>query len=183
MTKSIICAGFGGQGIMFTGKLLGYAAMKLGYKVTWISSYGAEARGGSAHCMLVISDEDIPSPVIEKSDICIAMNGPSFEKFKNSLNKRGLIILNSSLIGESEPLKKSVRAIRVPMTAIASSMGNIKVANMVALGAMLLGDKLFDIDVLNRALEDFIPVHRKNLLDINRRALEKGYEFVARNKG
>ncbi len=166
---------------MFTGKLMGYAAMKLGYKVTWINSYGAEARGGSAHCMLIISDEDIPSPVIEKPDICIAMNSPSFEKFKNRLNKRGLIILNSSLIGESESVKKGIRVIRVPMTGIASSMGNIKVANMVALGAMLLGDKLFDIDVLNRALEGFIPAHRKNLLDINRRALEKGYEFVARN--
>ncbi len=183
MTKSIICAGFGGQGIMFMGKLLGYAAMKLGYKITWISSYGAEARGGAAHCMLVISDEDIPSPIIEEPDICVAMNSPSFEKFKNSLKKRGLMILNSSLIRNGKPMRKDIRAMKIPMTDIAGSMGNIKVANMVALGAMLLGDKLFDIDVLSGALEDFIPAHRKNLLDINKRALIEGYEFSTRNKG
>ena len=98
MDKSIICAGSGGQGIMFMGKLLAYSAMKADYKVTWISSYGAEARGGAAYCMVTISNSYIPSPVIESPDICIVMNNSSFEKFNRRLKKGGLLILNSSFI-------------------------------------------------------------------------------------
>lgn len=183
MTKSIICAGFGGQGIMFMGKLLAYSAMRSGYEVTWISSYGAEARGGAAYCMVTISDSAIASPVIENPDICIVMNNPSFEKFKDRVKKKGILILNSSLIEDNVNIKKDIKSTRVPMTDIAVSCGNIRVANMVALGTFLFADEIFDLKSLSNALEEFIPSHRKNLLDINKEALRKGYEFAGKNKG
>ncbi|MBM3254274.1 MAG: 2-oxoacid:ferredoxin oxidoreductase subunit gamma [Candidatus Omnitrophica bacterium] len=183
MTKSIICAGFGGQGIMFMGKLLAYSAMRSGYKVTWISSYGAEARGGAAYCTVIISDSTIASPVIENPDICIVMNNPSFEKFKDRIKKRGILILNSSLIDNELNIRKDIKSIRIPMTDIAVSCGNIRVANMVGLGAFLLADEIFDLDFLFNTLEEFIPAHRKNFLDINKNALRKGYEFGRGNKG
>lgn len=182
MTKSIICAGFGGQGIMFIGKLLAYSAMRSGYKVTWISSYGAEARGGAAYCMVTISDSAIASPVIENPDKCIVMNNPSFEKFKDRVKKKGILILNSSLIEDSVHIKRDIKSIKIPMTDIAISCGNVKVANMVGLGAFLLTNEIFNLNSLSCALEEFIPSHRKNLLDINKNALRMGYEFARSNK-
>lgn len=168
---------------MFMGKLLAYSAMRSGYQVTWISSYGAEARGGTAYCMVTISDSIIASPVIENPDICIVMNNPSFEKFKDRVKKKGILILNSSLIEDNVIIKRDIKNIRIPMTDIAVSCGNIKVANMVGLGAFLLTDEIFDLNSLSYALEEFIPSHRKSLLDINKEALRKGYEFTKSDKG
>ncbi|MFH0838623.1 MAG: 2-oxoacid:acceptor oxidoreductase family protein [Candidatus Omnitrophota bacterium] len=182
MSKLIICAGFGGQGIMFMGRFLAYSAMKLNYNVTWISSYGAEARGGAAYCMVVISDDDIPSPLIEHPDVCIVMNSPSFEKFHTRLKKNGLLILNSSLIDDGRSVRRDITCIKIPMTAMALSSGNVKVANMLALGAFIFNDSTFKLGTIQTLLEQFIPPHRKNLLDANKTALWEGYEFAKRYK-
>ncbi len=167
---------------MFMGKLIGYAAMKLNYNVTWISSYGAEARGGASYCMVIISDNPIPSPVVEEPDICIVMNNPSFEKFSKKLKKKGLLIMNSSMIEDGNSTRKDIRSVKVPMTRLAFSLGNTRVSNMVALGTFILKERIFDLDSILKILEEFIPSHRRNLLDINKKALVKGYEFAKRYK-
>src|SRR3989338_680021 len=124
--EEIICAGFGGQGIMLMGKLLSYAGMKRRYNVTWMPSYGAEVRGGTAHCMVVISDKDIPSPILDKPDICIVMNAPSMIKFERSVKKGGLLIINTSLIPD-KLRRRDLNVIKLPFTDIAQRLGSIRV--------------------------------------------------------
>lgn len=177
MKTSIICAGFGGQGIMVLGKLLVYAGLKQDFKVTWMPSYGAEVRGGTAHSMIIISDKEISSPMIINPDISIVMNKPSYDKFKNRTVKKGIIFINASLV-ELEKDIKDIEQIEVPATDTASNLGNIRVANMIMAGALASKSRLFDLDSVLNSLEDVIPEHRRNLIPLNKEAVKKGYNFI-----
>ena len=172
MRENIIIAGSGGQGIMLLGKIIAESAMRENKHVTWLPAYGAEVRGGTAHCMVIISDKEIGSPYIRKADTLIIMNQPSLEKFHSRLNLNGLFILNSSLIETATSKNKSL--FKYPFTEIAIEIGNIKVANMVALGLYIAAKKIIALDTVFDAIKDFAPEDKKGLIEINRQALLRG---------
>jgi len=173
MTERIIIAGAGGQGIMLLGKVLAEAALKEDKFVTWLPSYGAEVRGGSAYCMVVISDREIGSPYVQKADTLFIMNEPSLERFKNRLVDKGLLIVNSSL-ANLKHIDKKAEVQGYPFTDIAVKLGNIRVANMVALGLFLAHKKILQIKNVTRVIEEITPADKKNLVEINQEALLKG---------
>lgn len=173
--QEVICAGFGGQGILFLGKLIALCAMKENKFNTYMPSYGAEVRGGTAYSMAIISDGPIPSPVVTLPDVSIVMNEPSFKKFRHKIKKGGLLIVNSSLVG-NVPKLKNLKVIKLPLTDIAASLGNIKVANMVALGAYIKKTKVVSVKTVLKALEEFIK--DKKLVVLNKLAVLKGASLV-----
>lgn len=175
--EEIIFAGFGGQGIMFMGKLLSYVAMNEGKFVTWMPSYGAEVRGGTAHSMVIISDEAIASPVVKEPTICVVMNHPSFQKFEIKVKQGGVLIVNKSLI-ESNPKRKDIEVLEIPATDMASKLGEPKIANMIILGALLRKKRMFPIKSLIDSLKDFIPKSHSNMIALNENAIKEGYEYV-----
>lgn len=175
MTEKIIIAGAGGQGIMLLGKVLTLAAMKEGKFVTWLPAYGAEVRGGAAHCMSIISDSEISSPYIEKSDSAIIMNKPSLEKFRGRIINGGLLVLNSSLADADSG--KKLRVVKFPFTEIAQELGNVKTANMIALGCFLGIKKIVDIKSVIDTIEEIAPSDKKGLIEINKQALFKGVDL------
>src|SRR3989338_8002586 len=172
MTERIIIAGSGGQGIMLLGKVLSKAAMHENKFVTWLPAYGAEVRGGTSHCMVVISDKEIGSPYVEKADAMIIMNGPSLAKFKNRIKERGLLIINSSLAPKYKNAKLNI--LQRPFTDIAIGLGNIKIANMVALGCFLAKKKVVDLKSVSEAIFRIAPADKSALIGINKKALEEG---------
>ena len=175
MTERIIIAGAGGQGIMLAGKVLSEAAMRENKFVTWLPSYGAEVRGGTSHCMLVISDKEIGSPYVEKADSLIIMNAPSLEKFRNRLEKKGLLILNSSLA--ANPAVGCAHILECPFTDIAIKLGNIKVANMVALGCFIARKKTVGLESVFKAISSIAPSDKKYLVEVNKKALQEGMKL------
>ena len=176
MREEIIFAGFGGQGIMLMGKALSYAAMNKGKFVTWMPSYGAEVRGGTAHSMVIISDEPIASPIVKEPDICVVMNQPSLQKFEAKVKKDGLLIVNKSLI-EIKPKRKDIDILEIPAMDMAIELGNPKIANMVTLGAILAKRNILSVQFLIDALGDVIP---EPMISINEKAVRKGYEYGSR---
>lgn len=179
--ERIICAGFGGQGIMILGKLIAYSAMTQGYNVTWMPSYGAEVRGGTAHCMVTISDEEIASPLLSSCDTAIIMNKPSLDKFlkavvSESKDKRELVLLNSSL-ADKDIKKKGLDVIKIPMTELAHELGNVRAANMVALGAYMKRKAFFSKAVAAKGIR-IAFAGKKDIIDLNIKALNKGEAFA-----
>jgi 2-oxoglutarate ferredoxin oxidoreductase subunit gamma len=170
----ILLAGFGGQGIMLMGKLLAQAGLTLRKNVTWMPSYGAEVRGGTAYSMTKISDREIANPIITAPDIVVAMNEPSLMKYEQMLKPKGLLILNSSLI-RSKPKRKDLKVVSAPMTQIASKLGSVRSANMVALGVMLNRSKLFPIKIIIGALHEMLGA-KEDVFILNKKAIEKGYQ-------
>ncbi|MCJ7830042.1 MAG: 2-oxoacid:acceptor oxidoreductase family protein, partial [Desulfobacterales bacterium] len=134
MQSEVMFAGFGGQGILLSGKILAHAAMEQGYEVGWIPSYGPEMRGGTAYCTVVISDRPIGSPIIRNPAHLVAMNRPSLEKFAPLIKPGGVILINSSLIPVASN-RQDVDELKVPATEIAQQIGSVKAANIVALAA------------------------------------------------
>lgn len=177
MTEKIIIAGSGGQGIMLAGKVLAHAAMKANKHVTWMPAYGAEVRGGTAHCMVIISDEEIGSPYISKADSLIIMNAPSLERFKGHLKNKGLSIVNSSLA--KEKVNSLPYALQCPFTDTAIKLGNIKVANIVALGYFLAKRKIISQDIMLKSIEQLAPSNKKELIVINQQAFLTGYKLAS----
>lgn len=172
MTERIIIAGSGGQGVMLLGKLLAEAVMRENKFVTWLPSYGAEVRGGTSHCMVIISGEPIGSPYIEKADTLIVMNQPSLKKFRQRLAAKGLLIVNSSLV--SSKGLKNAKTLQRPFTDIAIKIGNIKVANTVALGAYLARRKTVNLKTVEQVIVDRGSKAHKHLIRINQEALQEG---------
>ena len=179
MREEIIFAGFGGQGIMFMGKAIAYAAMNEGKFVTWIPSYGAEVRGGTAYSMVVISDEAIASPLIEEPTICVTMNGPSLRKYEAKIKTNGLLVLNKSIIN-IEPERKDLEILNIPITELASEAGDHRIGNMVALGALLAKRKIVTLESLISGLKDIVSSAYHSLLPINEKAIRKGFEYGSR---
>ena len=171
-------AGFGGQGLMFIGKLLAYSAMKAGKHVTWIPSYGPEMRGGTANCTIVISDEEIGSPVITSPQALIIMNNPSLEAFEPRLQPRGMLFLNTSLITR-QASRRDLDVIAIPANDIATEVGEKKVANMVMLGAYVAKTRVVSKEGVLEGLKEFFE-KKSEFLDVNARALEKGMEYGKR---
>lgn len=157
---------------MLLGKVLAQAAMRENKFVTWLPSYGAEVRGGTSHCMIVISDTAIGSPYIDKADTMIIMNRPSLDKFKPRLKNQGLLIVNDSLADRVDG--KNMRILRFPFTDIAIRLGNIKIANMVALGCLAAHQKIVFLESLCEAIVDIAPREKSNLIEINKKALAEG---------
>lgn len=176
MDEKVIISGAGGQGIMLLGKVLAEAALRSGKHLTWLPSYGAEVRGGKAYCMVVISDTDISSPYIDKADTLIAMNSQSLEKFRQRIKDKGLLIVNSSLAGASA--EKDKRVLRYPFTDIAEKLGNIRVANMVALGFYLAQKKIISLKFALGVIGDIAPEGKRHLVGVNKQAISAGAGLV-----
>ncbi len=176
MEEKVIIAGSGGQGIMLIGKILAQAALDCGRYVTWLPAYGAEVRGGTAYCMVVVSDAEIPSPFIEEADTLIAMNGISLEKFRPKLKRKGFAVLNSSL-SDSHPANGPLFQAH-PFTDIAAGLGDIRIANMVALGCYLARKRTVGIECVLDTLAKMAPKGKEGLVAINQKALLKGRELI-----
>ncbi|MFH1867836.1 MAG: 2-oxoacid:acceptor oxidoreductase family protein [Candidatus Omnitrophota bacterium] len=176
MKEEIICAGFGGQGIMMLGKIIVQAALKKGLNVTWIPSYGAEVRGGTAHCMVVLSDDEIASPVVSLCDTAVVMNGPSLKKFVKRIRPKGMLILNSSL-ADADVDRRDISVLRIPMTEIAHRLGNVKAANMVALGVYIKKKKIITKSMASEGITDIFRGN-KELTTLNLKALEEGLKIA-----
>ena len=172
MTERIIIAGSGGQGIMLLGKVLARAALREDKFVTWLPAYGPEVRGGAAHCMVIISDSEIGSTHIDEADTLIIMNQPSLAKFKNRLKDNGLMVLNTSLAKGC--LSKKIRLAEGKFTDIAIGLGNIKVANMLALGCFIGNKELVKPKTILAVISAMAPEDKKELIKINQEALEAG---------
>ncbi|MFA5118772.1 MAG: 2-oxoacid:acceptor oxidoreductase family protein [Candidatus Omnitrophota bacterium] len=176
MTEKIIIAGAGGQGIMLLGKILAEAAMRENRFVTWLPAYGAEVRGGTAHCMVIISDEEIGSPSISVADSLIVMNAPSYARFKPRLKTKGLLVGNSTLVKNNLAVHSS--DLWYPFTDIALKLENVKVANMIALGCFIARRPIVEVENIARVIEEIAPAHKKDLIEINKRALSAGIALV-----
>ncbi len=176
--EEIIIAGFGGQGIMLTGKLLAQTAMEAGKEVTYMPSYGAEVRGGTANCMVVIAEKKIACPVVAKPDSLIVLNKASLNKFGPRLKNNGLLIMNSSLIDIEPQLDDSIEIITVPADELAIELGSPKSANMVALGAYLQKRGQFTADAASQALPEVLARRYHKTLPVNTKALQRGAEFI-----
>jgi len=179
--EEVIIAGFGGQGIILAGKLLAQTAMKAGKEVTFMPAYGAEVRGGTSNCTVIIADEPIASPIVSKPHSLIIMNKASLNKFGPRLKDGGLMVMNSSLIDEEPQLADSADLLAVPANDIAVELGNVKAANMVALGAYLQRKGIFSADSAAKCLADVLAKRYHKTLPVNTEALRRGAEFAARN--
>ena len=174
LVKTII-SGFGGQGVLSIGLSLAQAAMLEGRHVTYLPSYGAEVRGGTANCTVAVSDEEIASPVASNPEFVVAMNHPSFMRFQNQIQTGGVLFLNSSLI-QAETLRGDIEVVRVPADDIAEKLGNRKSANMVILGAFIKKSNLVLLDSVVEGLKDTLKEKQK-LMAINKEALTVGYNL------
>lgn len=189
MIERIIIAGSGGQGIMLLGKVIAEAAMRQGRFVTWLPAYGPEVRGGTSHCMVTISDQEIGSPYINKADTLIILNNPSLKRFSARAKDKGLLIINSSLasgFGYRKPnhrplacggANRKVKMLQFPFTDIAIKLGNIKVANMVALGCYLRQKKIVKIKEMLEVFRSMAPAGKTDILEVNQKALQEGAEL------
>ena len=178
--EEVIIAGFGGQGIMLAGKLLAQTAMKAGKEVTYMPSYGAEVRGGTANCMVVIAERKIASPLVSRPDSLIAMNKASLNKFAGRLKNNSLLVMNSSLIDSKPQVNDTIEILQVPADDIAIELGSSKAANMVALGAYLQRKGIFGPDAAAACLAETIAKRYHQTLPANARAIQRGAEFVTR---
>jgi 2-oxoglutarate ferredoxin oxidoreductase subunit gamma len=175
LSEEIICAGFGGQGIMVLGKVLANVGMEKGYNVTWMPSYGAEVRGGTAHSMVKIDSETIGSPVVAAADTAFIMNEPSLDKFENRIKKGGLLILNTSIVKRASK-RNDLDIVETDLTDEAIALGNVKVANMIAIGIYVTKKEMFGKDLFFKVIEK-MAAGREDLVLVNKKALEKGIEI------
>jgi len=177
-TARVICAGFGGQGVMSMGQLLTYAGMIEGKEVSWLPSYGPEMRGGTANCSVTVSDKPVGSPVISgDATSAIVMNLPSLEKFESEVKPGGKILVNSSLI-ERKVERKDVDVYYIPANDIALELGNPKVANMIMLGAYLKTEPTVEVDSILEAFKKVFGPSKEKFIPLNKDALEKGANSI-----
>ena len=176
MTERIIISGFGGQGIMFLGKLVAWAAMRENRFVTFLPAYGAEVRGGTSHCSIIISDKEIASPCADNLDTLIAMNGPSVVKFLPMAKKGREVFINSSMVDCIPQQAAAVKVHRIPFTDLASKLGSSKCANMVALGAYLAKRKTLALATIINMLPEAFKNNTK-LVRLNERAIYTGMKI------
>ena len=175
-TTKIVIAGFGGQGILFTGKLLTYQGLLDGKYVSWLPSYGPEVRGGTCNCSVIISDEPIGSPIIDNPDIVIAMNRPSLDKYEPTVAKGGKLFIESSLI-DRKAERDDISVYYVPAAEIADKNGDNRLGNMVMHGKVLKETDCLSFDNVGQAIEKVISARHRDLLDINLKILEAGYNY------
>ena len=177
MQKEIIISGFGGQGTLFAGQLLAHAALDQGLHVTWIPSYGPEMRGGKARCTVIISDEEIGSPLVRRPTTAIVLNLPSMETFEPAIKAGGVLVVNSSMVPPKSE-RTDIRVYYIPATDLAIELGNARMANVVCLGALAQATAVAPLAALVQALDDHLPERHRKLLDLNKEALRKGAELA-----
>ncbi|MFW6055021.1 MAG: 2-oxoacid:acceptor oxidoreductase family protein [Thermodesulfobacteriota bacterium] len=178
MYQDVIIAGFGGQGVMLIGNLLAYAAMDQGLKCTFMPVYGVEMRGGTANCTVVISDEDIGSPIVFSPKSLIVMNQPSVDKFQPRLQDGGVLVANTSIIDPAVLEQDRIRSFLVPANSIAEKLGTGKMANMVMLGAWLKATGCLQLETVQGALDRVFSKQNSRLIPLNEKGLAKGAEQV-----
>jgi 2-oxoglutarate ferredoxin oxidoreductase subunit gamma len=178
---SIIVSGFGGQGTLFAGQVLAYAAMDNGLEVTWIPSYGPEMRGGTAHCTVIISEEPIGSPLVRKPDVVLAMNLPSVDKYETLVKEGGVMVANSSLVNR-DITRKGIQSLLIPANAMAEEIGMSRLGNMIMMGAMLAMHSILPLEAVKKALGEHIPERHQKTLPMNYEAMDKGYQYAKDNQ-
>jgi len=178
MERSVIIAGFGGQGVILVGKILAYAGMEQGLEVTWLPSYGPEMRGGTANCTVVLSEEPVGSPIVDEPTALVAMNLPSLDKFEPIVAKEGTIIVNRSLV-ERAVAREDVKVTSVPLNAVAAKLGSARAINMVALGAYIKATGNIPLQTVKVAMTKMLEKDGKGkFVPMNEQALEEGYNAV-----
>ena len=176
MTYETIFAGFGGQGILFSGKAIAYAGMIENKNVSHLPSYGPEMRGGTCNCHVIVSDEPVASPIIVEPTALVAMNAPSFDKFENALVPGGKAFIDSTLISR-DAKRDDIDVYKIPATQMANEMGVPKLANMIIVGKLIKETEMFTLDELKQAVTKMVPESKKALLDANITAIEAGYNL------
>ncbi|HDQ70661.1 MAG TPA: 2-oxoacid:ferredoxin oxidoreductase subunit gamma [Chloroflexi bacterium] len=177
MQQEVIISGFGGQGTLFAGQLLAYAAMDNGYHVTWIPSYGPEMRGGKARCTVIVADEPIGSPLVRRPSAAIVLNLPSMEAFEPAIKPGGVLVVNSSLIPQ-ESERDDIQVVYVPASDMATELGNVRMANVICLAALMEATGIVPVAAIEQALEDHLPERHRKLLGMNREAIRQGAAMV-----
>jgi 2-oxoglutarate ferredoxin oxidoreductase subunit gamma len=177
MTEEAIFAGFGGQGVLSMGMMLAYAGMIEGKEVCWMPSYGPEMRGGTANCITIISDTLVSSPIISMFDTAVALNQPSVDKFESRVKVGGTIIYDSASV-LNPPTRKDIKIICVPGSEEALKLKNMKVLNMIILGAFLKARKTVPYETLVKALYKALPERHHKLIPLNEQAIKIGMSFV-----
>lgn len=177
MQNETVIAGFGGQGVLFAGKVLSYAALENDMEVTWFPSYGPAMRGGTANCTVVISDEEIGSPQVKNPRAVIAMNQPSLDKYEELVLPGGYLVVNSSMVNRSVE-RSDILTIEIPATELAEEMSDKRYANVVMLGGLAAAADFIDIDSIEKGLKKSLAGKKESLYKINHSALTKGAEYT-----
>ena len=180
MQTEVFLAGFGGQGVMFAGQVLSYAAMDIGKEVTWIPSYGPEMRGGTANCTVVIADEEIGSPLVQNPPAVIIMNLPSLDKYEPIVKPGGVLVVNSSMV-DRDVSRSDITWVSIPCNEIAEEAGDRRMANVVATGALLALLPVLTLEDIESALTAHMPGRHKDLLTKNVEALKRGAEYAKKH--
>jgi len=179
--ERVTIAGFGGQGVMMIGQLLAYCGNESELNSLWFPSYGPETRGGTANCSVTLSEKYINSPVFSKANTLMALNKPSLQRFIDKVEDGGIILYNKSLI--SDDIKAEGKTVYgIPMNDIAADLGNLKVANMVMMGAYLELTNIFNQDLFTKVLKKFLGTKKENLLEINIEAINLGRKYIQEHK-
>ena len=178
MQTEIIIAGFGGQGVLFGGQLLAYAGMDEGKEVTWIPSYGPEMRGGTANCTVIVSDEEIGSPLVRNPRVVIAMNRPSLDKYEKLVKPGGVLVVNTSLV-DRKVTRTDIKVVEIAANEVAEKLGDQRMTNMVLLGALLTNLEVLPVEAIKKALKVHLPARHQELLAKNFEALQEGAKQAA----
>ena len=173
-SQEIIFAGFGGQGILSMGKFLAYAGMDANMNVSWLPSYGPEMRGGTANCSVILSDDQVGSPIVTMPTSVVVMNRPSLDKFEKDLVKGGVLIIDCDLV-DREAVRDDVEIIKIPAQTEAANLGSKQIANMVLLGALVAKTNIVTMEVLLQSLKEH---GKEKFFEINKKALEIGASYV-----
>ncbi len=182
MTSKTIFSGFGGQGVLMMGYVLAVAAMRDGKEVTYLPTYGAEVRGGTANCTVSISDEEIFSPVASSPDYGVIMNMPSLVKYESTIKKGGAIILNSSLI-DTDPARDDIDVVKIPANDIAKKLGSERTINMIMLGAFVAKTQVTTLDSIMNGLTEIVKGKKASIMKLNRKGLDRGAASVSKGAG
>ena len=174
--KSVFFSGFGGQGILFAGKLLAYKGLMDDKNVSWLPSYGPEMRGGTASCSVILSDRPVGSPIISSPDVLVAMNLPSLARFEECVKPGGMILVDSSLV-EQKVTRNDVTAFYIPATKTAGEKGFSTLANMIMVGKLLKELGEFDLETVEKAVSKVISAKHADMKEVNMNAIKTGAEF------
>ncbi len=176
MTKQVLIAGFGGQGVLFAGKFLAYKGLMEDKQVSWLPSYGPEMRGGTANCSIIISDEPVGSPIVSKPDVLIAMNLPSLDKYESEAVSGATVIVDSTLIARKVE-RTDLNVFYIPATRLAKDMNAPSLANMIMLGKMIKESGAVSMDNLEETMKKVVPPKKADLIAVNLKAVELGYNY------
>ena len=176
MTTQILIAGFGGQGVLFAGKFIAYKGLLEGKQVSWLPSYGPEMRGGTANCSVIISDDPVGSPIVSTPDVLVAMNLPSLDKYEETAAKGAKVFIDSTLISRKVE-RDDVDAYYIPATQMANDAGIPTLANIIMIGKIIKESGVISHDDLMGALKKVVSAKRVELIDVNLKALEMGYNY------